>query len=257
METYHPSDINRYVQRNLELFKEIRLSGMSERWRQVYQTQSWIELPPEVQMYDLLSREAEKRHEAALKRLIRNSNLPSPLLAADFKELRTDSNRCLDKQLLTLLSSGGWMTRDKPADLVIVGATGVGKSYFAACCLRQAMSLKKKCYFIRASRLFTELRVSHLKGTLEERKKELAGYSVLVLDDFLLEDMSEMDLSDLLHIIEDRSQSKSTIFTSQYPLDTWIQRMKVSALAEAIVDRLRHSAYQLVMKGPSQREKIK
>lgn len=118
------------------------------------------------------------------------------------------------------------------------------------------MAHKKRTYFVRASRLFTELRICEQQGTLERKKQELARIPLLVLDDFLLEDMSETGLSDLFHIIEDRCGKYPTIFTSQYPLETWVKRIKLNALTEKIVDRLAHSAYHFIMHGPSQRTRV-
>lgn len=257
MKKYTEQEIQGAEARVRELMRGFRLSGMAERWEQMHQQQSWIEQPQVIQLEDLLNHEFERRSSNAIRRLIKQSNLPTQLLEADFAEFRLEANRKIDMHKYTLLSTGDWMWRERPADLVIAGTTGVGKSYLAACCCKRAMAHKYRSYFVRASRLFTELRICEQQGSLEQKKAELARIPVLVLDDFLLEDMSEMDLSDLLHIIEDRAGKHPTIFTSQYPLETWIKRMKLNALAETIVDRLAHSAYHLTLQGPSQREKVK
>lgn len=132
MKTYSEKEIQNAEANNRELMRDIRLRGMADRWEEVCQNQAWLELPSVLQLNDLLNHEFDRRSANAVKKLLRQSNLPSDLLDADFQNFRLEDNRKLDMQKFTLISAGSWMWKERPADLVIAGSTGVGKSYLAA-----------------------------------------------------------------------------------------------------------------------------
>ena len=111
-------------------------------------------------------------------------------------------------------------------------------------------------HFIRAGRLFMDLKVHRVNSTLEKRKAELKRIDLLILDDFLIEDMSEEDCADLLDIINDRNRLKPTIYTSQFKLEGWIERLGNSAMTQAVINRIAHSSYRLHLEGSSQRRSV-
>lgn len=240
----------------LPLCRELHLSGMKSRYEEVCNDPVWEQLPSEQQFYDLLNHEKLKRSANTVLRLRRQSNLPSQLQAARFELIYSDNRRKWDKKIFNLISEGSWMTRESPADLVISGPCGVGKSYVAACCANKMIDSKQSAYFVRAGRLFTDLRIHQANNTIEKRKSELKKVGVLVLDDFLIEDLSEADCADLLDIINERIDVRTTIFTSQFKLDGWLERLGNTPLTQAVIDRIRHSAYMLDIQGPSQRKTV-
>jgi len=85
----------------------------------------------------------------------------------------------------------------------------------------------------------------------------LARTELLIIDDWGLQRLDDQGRHDLLEILEDRYNVRSTLVTSQLPVSNWHEAIGHPTLAEAILDRLVHNAYQINLKGESMRKKIK
>lgn len=238
--------------------RELRLSGFRERFAAARESVAWMQMSVEEQLHDLLRAEKIRREANAAKRLRRQSNLPMELAGADFSDLRMESGRKWDPRLMEIIRLGQWMTRDNPGDLVLSGPCGVGKSFIAACCANHMLERRKSVFFVRAGRLFTDLMLCRARElpSLEKRKAELCRVGLLILDDFLIEDMSESNCTDLLDIINSRSRLRPTIYTSQFRLEGWLARLGNTPMSQALIDRVAHSAYRLHIEGPSQRRLV-
>lgn len=239
-----------------KMTQELHLSGLRHRLEEILGDATWQQMTPLEQIYDLLNAEVIRREANTAVRLRRHSNLPLDLINARFEELYESKNRRWDTRLMTLVKDGQWMLRETPADLILSGACGVGKSFLAACCANYMLDRRHSVYFIRSGRLFMDLKIHRVNNSLEKRKAELKKIDLLILDDFLIEDMSEEDCADLLDIINDRNRLKSTIYTSQFKLEGWIERLGNSAMTQAVIDRIAHSSYRLHLEGASQRRSV-
>ena len=100
-------------------------------------------------------------------------------------------------------------------------------------------------YYVRAARLFEELRIAHGDGSFTRRLAQLAKIDVLLLDDWGLQELDQSARNDLLEVIDDRVCSRSTIITSQLPLEHWHAWLQDPTLADAILDRLVHQPHRL------------
>lgn len=247
---------NQKLQASLMMSKELHLPGLRLRLEAAQKEPTWEQMTGIEQIYDLLKAEVLRREANAAVRLRRHSNLPVDLEQAHFEDLYEGTDRRWDNRLMTLVREGDWMIRESPADLILSGACGVGKSFLAGCCANFMLERKHSVYFIRAGRLFTDLQVHKINHTLERRKTELKKIDLLILDDFLIEDMSQEDCADLLDIINDRNRLKPTIYTSQFRLEGWIERLGNNAMTQAVIDRIAHSSYRLHMEGASQRKSV-
>lgn len=238
------------------LCSRLQLKGVVEAHDNKCQDPGWEQLPFMEKMVSLLKEEELRRDVNAIRRMRGDSNLPTDLLSASFSEITEGGGRKWDPNVMALIKMGDWMTRDEPADLVISGPCGVGKSYVAACCAMWMINHRRSVYFIRSSRLFENLQLHRLANTLEKRKAELKKIGLLIIDDFLIEDMSQSQSSDLLDVINDRVRKRSTIFTSQFRMEGWLARLGNTPLNQAVLDRIAHSAYKLNMEGPSMRKTV-
>jgi DNA replication protein DnaC len=139
--------------------------------------------------------------------------------------------------------------------VLITGPTGVGKSYIASALAHQACRQDRSVRYFRMPRLTEDL----LRAGAQQKKsaffKHLAKADLLVLDDFGLAPMSDEIKRDLLEIVDDRFDKKSTLITSQLPIDAWHRHLDDPTLADAILDRLVHNAYKIELKGESMRKK--
>ena len=132
--------------------------------------------------------------------------------------------------------------------MILVGATGVGKSFIACALAHQACRKGYRAGYRRASRLFHELTLARADGTYIRLLGKLARLDVLLIDDWGLAPVQDQERRDLLEILEDRYGTRSTIITSQLPPAQWHDYLADATLADAICDRLLHNAHRVVLK---------
>ena len=109
-------------------------------------------------------------------------------------------------------------------------------------------------FYVRVGRLFEELKIAHGDGSFSRRLAQLAKVDVLLLDDWGLQDLDQGARNDLLEVLDDRVGARSTVITSQLPLEHWHAWLQDPTLADAILDRLVHQAHKLPLKGESMRK---
>ena len=109
--------------------------------------------------------------------------------------------------------------------------------------------------YMRLPRLMEEITISRADGSYGKFMLDLARTDLIILDDWGLAAMAKQQRHDLLEILEDRNGLRSTIVTSQLPVEAWHEYIGDPTLADAILDRLVHSAYKINLKGESMRKK--
>ena len=166
------------------------------------------------------------------------------------------SARNLDKRLIATLGTCDWVRNAH--NLLLIGATGLGKTWLGCALAQHACRQGFSALYIRLPRLFEELRIAHADGSFTRRLAALARIDVLLIDDWGLSAPSASERADLLEIIDDRIGSKSTIITSQLPIDQWHAYLGDPTIAEAILDRLVHAAHRIELApAESMRKKAK
>jgi DNA replication protein DnaC len=153
------------------------------------------------------------------------------------------------------LAQASWVTAKH--NVLITGPTGAGKSFLACALTHAAVRRGYTALYVRTPRLLTELALSRGDGRYVRRLAGLAKIGVLVLDDFCLTPPSLIEAKDLLEVIDDRSQLRSTVVVSQLPVENWHTALAAGdpTLADAIVDRLVNNAHRLAVKGNSMRRR--
>ena len=146
--------------------------------------------------------------------------------------------RGLDKALFQKLAAGDWI--DRHQNLIVIGPTGVGKSWLACALGHKACRDDRSVFYQRVPRLFDAL--------------ALARVELLILDDWGLATLTQEQGRDLLEIVDDRHNRGSTIVTSQLPVDHWHEAIANPTVADAILDRLVHNAHRLTLTGDSMRK---
>ena len=163
------------------------------------------------------------------------------------------NRRGLDKRLLMSLGSGEWIAKKR--NVLLTGPTGVGKTYLSCALANKACRQGYTAQYLRLPRLFEELALAHADGRYPKLMAGLAKTDLLVLDDWGLAPLTDADRRELLEILEDRHELRSTLVTSQLPVTTWHEALGHPTLADAILDRLVHNAYRIEMEGESMRKK--
>ena len=197
----------------------------------------------------LIDAEAVTRENKRLASRLKFSGLRQDAVVED---LDSKAPRSLDKALFVKLATGGWIeARD---NLIVVGPTGVGKSWIACALGHKACRDDRAVLYYRVPRLFDALALARGDGRHARLLKTLARVNLLVLDDWGLAHLTPDQGRDLLEIVDDRHGRGSTIVTSQLPVEHWHDVIANPTIADAILDRLVHNAHRLTLTGDSLRK---
>jgi DNA replication protein DnaC len=200
----------------------------------------------------LVDREAEARDSRRLALRLKAAKLRQEATVEDI-DFRTP--RGLDRSTILNLAQAGWVAAKH--NLLVTGPTGAGKSFLACALTHAAIRRGHTALYVRTPRLLAELALSRGDGRYVRRLGQLARIGLLALDDFLLTPPNIIEAKDLLEVIDDRSQVRSTLVISQLPVEAWHPALAAGdpTLADAILDRLVHNAHRLALSGASLRQR--
>lgn len=234
----------------LEKLRTMRLDGMTATWLEQQKSAGATKLSFDERFGMLVDGEWNFRENRRLARALREAKLK--LAQACIEDIDYAAKRELDKAVVRQLASCRWVKEHQA--ILITGATGTGKTYLACALAQQACRKGFRAIYRRASRLFDELRLARADGTYPRLLARFARVDVLVIDDFAISPVKDEERRDLLEILEDRHELRSTIMSSQLPPSEWHDYLADPTLADAICDRIVHHAHRLVLKGPSRRK---
>lgn len=197
----------------------------------------------------LVDAEWMDRHNKKLARTLREAQLR--IRDACVENLQASAPRGLEKAVIRQLATCQWIQENH--NLVITGACGVGKTYVACAFAQQACRKGYRVLYRRAPRLFEELVLARADGSYGRLLGRIARFDVLVIDDWALTPLDDLQRRDMLEIFEDRYAQRSTIIASQLPSDHWHTQVGEPTIADAICDRLLHNAIRVTLRGPSRR----
>jgi DNA replication protein DnaC len=234
----------------LEKLESLRLTGMLTALQEQMGMDDINDLSFEERLGLLVDREAVCRESRRLKTRLRKAKLRHD---AAVEDIDFRHPRGLDKSLVLRLTDCNWLKNHE--NLIITGPTGVGKSYLACAFAQKACRTGYSAIYLRTSRLFENLGLAKGDGRYIKLLTGFAKTDLLVLDDFGLAKLNREHQHDLLEILEDRHGLKSTLVTSQLPVEHWHEQIGDPTMADAILDRLVHSAHKIQLKGGSMRKK--
>ena len=203
------------------------------------------ELPFEQRLALLIQREMDWRDSKRLERLLKAARLK--VSSACLEDIDWRASRGLSREVITSLAGGDWLRHGH--NVLLTGATGCGKTWLACALGQRACREGYSVRYLRVPRLFEMMKAARGDGSGPQLVERLGKVQLLILDDFALYPMDAEQRRDLMEVVEERAQRRSTLVTSQVKVKTWHDAFGDPTLADAVLDRLVRNAYRLELDG--------
>jgi DNA replication protein DnaC len=237
-------------EQTLEKMRTMKLYGMVRNFRTSLESVNSEKYTPDEFIAMLIDAEWDDRYNRKLSRSVRNAKFR---YKAAVEQINFDDQRLAVKNQVLRLADCGFI--DKKENVLITGSTGVGKSYIASAIGHQACSMSYKVLYEHSSKLFARMKSSKADGTYLKEITRIERQDLLIIDDFGIQPLDQQSRTILMEIIEDRHGKKSTLLTSQVPINLWHEVIGEQTIADAILDRIIHDAQRLELTGESMRKK--
>ncbi len=232
-----------------EKLRTLKLNGMAKALEEQLNMTDIDDLSFEERLGLLVDREADERENKRLTTRLKKARLRQTNCVEDI-DFRTP--RGMDKNLILSLAGCQWV--GKAQNVIITGPTGVGKTYLACALAHKACLEGYSALYRRMTRMFDELNIAKADGRYPKLMMTWAKTNLIILDDLGMAPMNSGQRHDLLELMEDRYGQKSTIVTSQLPIEAWHEAIGDPTIADAILDRIIHNAHKINLKGESMRK---
>lgn len=234
-------------EQTLNKLHEMKLNGMAEAYKEQARNKDFNKMSFEERLSILVDLEFSRRRNNKLQRLIKAAIFLDS--KACIEDIEYHEDRKLDKELILKLASGLYI--QDYHNIILKGPTGSGKSFLASAFGVSACRQFYKVKYIRLPELLDELTLAKLAADGSYRKliKKYTKVNLLILDEWLLTNLSTDEAAILLEITESRHKAASTIFCSQIDPSGWHLKLGNETIAEAILDRIIHDSYQILIDG--------
>lgn len=234
----------------IEQTAQLSLSGVKESLLFQSEDTKYQSLSFEERLYHLFEAEINQRQDKRIKRMLTLAKLKDS--SASLDQIQYLAKRKLDKSQILSLANCEFI--NKFQNILLTGATGTGKSFLAQAIARRAISLGYSAKYYRVTTLLEEIKMARLDGSYTKTLAKISKFKLLLLDDFGVTPLKGDEINDLFEVIEERTLNGSIIITAQLPIKEWHAYLGNETIADAMMDRLIHTAHKVELKGPSMRE---
>jgi DNA replication protein DnaC len=234
----------------LETMRKLRLFGMLESFKAMLGSKSIGQFTVDQMLATLVQAEWEEQEQRKTERLLKNAKFR---YQASMEEIDYMHNRNLDRNQMLRFVDCSYLK--KAENVLVTGATGLGKSYIISALGNQACLMGYRVMYKSTQKLFNALRLARVDGSYLKEMKKIEKQDLLILDDFGLQPLDSLCSLTLMEIIEDRFARNSIIIGSQLPLEKWYDIITEKTVADAVLDRLLNASHKIILKGESMRRK--
>ncbi|GHV21094.1 ATPase AAA [Bacteroidia bacterium] len=234
----------------LEKMRKLRLFGMQASFKAMLESKSTERFTVDQMLATLVQAEWEEQEQRKIDRHLRNAKFR---YQASMEEIDYLHDRNLDKNQMLRFVDCSYLK--KAENVLVTGATGLGKSYLISALGNQACLMGYKVMYRNTQKLFNTLRLAQVDGSCLNEMKKIEKQDLLILDDFGLQAIDSLSSLMLMEIIEDRFARNSIIIGSQLPLEKWYEIIAEKTVADAVLDRLLNASHKIILRGESMRRK--
>ncbi len=240
-------------EQTIDKLTELRLRSMAKAFREQIADPAMSGLSFEERFGLIVDRQWSDRKNAHIARLIKNATFK--FSGACVENIEYHADRKLNKELILQFATGKYIKSKN--NIIVMGAAGAGKTYIGCALGISACRQNYKVKYIRLPELLEDLHIARGEGAYKKVLKSYKKYELLIFDEWLLSPLTELQTNDLFEIIEARYGESSTIFIAQSAPAGWYQMIGESRIADAILDRIVHNSYEILIEGDlSMRERM-
>ena len=229
--------------------RAMRLMAMAELHMEHLKSNRTGKMTPDQYLALLTDHQWEDRQNRKIQRLLKTAAFKQKATMAD---VNYTQNRNLDRNMFERLATLDFIKRRE--NIILTGASGVGKSYLAQAIGHQACMMEHRTVYANTARILKRLKLAKVDGTYLRELNKLNKANLLILDDFGLQAFDNHAREALMDIIDDRYEKTSTIVASQIPVSAWYDIIGEGTIADAILDRVVNSSHRIDLKGESLRK---
>lgn len=232
---------------------EMKMSVMASSYKQQMSDNGISKLSFDERLGLLVDAEWTTRKNNKLKRIIRKADFP--VSGACIEDIEYRADRKLNREQILQLATCTYVSEKH--NVIVLGASGAGKTYISCALGMAACRHLHSVKYIRLPDLFEDLSLARGEGIFQKVMQNYKKIDLLILDEWLLNPLTDTESRDLLEIVESRYSRCSTIFSSQFNPAGWQTKIGVGPLAEAILDRIVHNSYTVLIEGSESMRKHK
>lgn len=237
------------IHQALQKLHELKLQGFIQAIKEQQESPRYQELTFEDRLSFLIDKEYTRRQNLRLNRRLYEAKLKQ---ASTLENIDFTTPRKLDKKTFLELANCSFI--ENKHNLFITGPTGIGKSFLACAIADKACRLGLKANYTKSADLITQLLIARADGSYPRLAQKLLKTNLLIIDEWLLDPMSQPHAREILDLLDDRFRKASTIFISQLPVADWHKNILDQTIADALLDRIIHDAFRLELNGESMRK---